>query len=201
MGVALKNGPYLHVPQQLTMTPMDLVKPASMGSVPAGVLQAAGTAWPGIRGAAAWGSERSIAEPLRRVLFVAPQPFYEDRGTPIAVRQVLQALGELGYAVDLLTYPVGSDVAIPGLRIFRGANPFGIRSVPVGLSVRKLLLDISLAAALRAHLRSQSYTCVHAVEEMAFPASVFGRRYGTPAMRSLSACQWMRPITCAVMNG
>jgi glycosyltransferase involved in cell wall biosynthesis len=120
-------------------------------------------------------------------LFVAPQPFYEDRGTPIAVRQVLQALGQLGYAVDLLTYPVGRDVTIPGLRIFRGANPFGIRSVPVGLSVRKLLLDTSLAATLRAHLRSQSYTCVHAVEEMAFPAVLLGRRYGVPVLYDMQS--------------
>ncbi|MFL5495898.1 MAG: glycosyltransferase family 4 protein [Gemmatimonadales bacterium] len=167
---------------------MDLVKPVAMGSVPAGVLQGAGANWSAGREAAAWGSERSIAEPLcRRILFVAPQPFYEDRGTPIAIRQVLQALGQLGYAVDLLTYPVGIDVAIPGLRIFRGANPFGFRSVPVGLSVRKLLLDISLAAALRAHLRSQSYTCVHAVEEMAFPASLLGRRYGVPVLYDMQS--------------
>ncbi|HEX3236602.1 MAG TPA: glycosyltransferase family 4 protein [Gemmatimonadales bacterium] len=120
-------------------------------------------------------------------MFVAPQPFYEDRGTPIAVRQVLLALGELGYAVDLLTYPVGSDVTIPGLRIFRGANPFGIRSVPVGLSMQKLLLDLSLAAALRAHLRSQSYSCVHAVEEMAFPAALLGRRYGVPVLYDMQS--------------
>jgi glycosyltransferase involved in cell wall biosynthesis len=167
---------------------MDLVKPAAMGSARSGVLQGAASNWPAPREAAAWSSERTVAEPLRRrVLFVAPQPFYEDRGTPIAVRQVLQALGQLGYAVDLLTYPVGSDVTIPGLRIFRGANPFGIRSVPVGLSVRKLLLDISLAAALRAHLRSQSYTCVHAVEEMAFPAALLGRRYGIPVLYDMQS--------------
>src|SRR5712691_11967411 len=155
---------------------MNLVKWVAMGSTPAGALLGAGTRWRADREGAGWSSERSVAEPPRpRVLFVAPQPFYEDRGTPIAVRQVLQALGQLGYAVDLLTYPVGSDVTIPGLRIFRGANPFGIRSVPVGLSVQKLLLDISLAAALRAHLRSRPYTCVHAVAEMASAAALLGR--------------------------
>jgi glycosyltransferase involved in cell wall biosynthesis len=167
---------------------MDLVKPVAMGSVPAEALQGAATSWRAGREAAAWSSDSSVAEPLRlRVLFVAPQPFYEDRGTPIAVRQVLQALGQLGYAVDLLTYPVGSDVTIPGLRIFRGANPFGIRTVPVGLSVRKLLLDISLANALRAHLRSQSYSCVHAVEEMAFPAAFLGHRYGVPVLYDMQS--------------
>ena len=41
----------------------------------------------------------------RRILAVCAQPFYQDRGTPIALRQVLQAASELGYQVDLLTLP------------------------------------------------------------------------------------------------
>ena len=52
-----------------------------------------------------------IAE--RRVLVVAPQPFYQDRGTPIALRQVLQAGSELGYRMDLLTFPLGAEVPLP----------------------------------------------------------------------------------------
>ncbi|HTK41735.1 MAG TPA: hypothetical protein VL287_09085, partial [Gemmatimonadales bacterium] len=55
----------------------------------------------------------------RRVLVVAPEPFYEDRGTPIAIRSVLAALSELHYEVDLLTYPVGQAVSIPGLQVIR----------------------------------------------------------------------------------
>ncbi len=51
-----------------------------------------------------------------RILLVAPQPFYEDRGTPIAVKHVLEALSEGGYKVDLLTYPVGKAIELPGLR-------------------------------------------------------------------------------------
>jgi glycosyltransferase involved in cell wall biosynthesis len=164
---------------------MHWLNPATLKASPAEILHVFGTFRHEAR---ARGSVTSAAEPARpRVLFVAPQPFYEDRGTPIAVRQVLLALAQLGYAVDLLTYPVGSDVTIPGLRIFRGANPFGFRSVPVGLSVRKLVLDISLAAALRAHLRSQSYNCVHAVEEMAFPAALLGRSYGVPVLYDMQS--------------
>ena len=37
----------------------------------------------------------------RRVLVLAPQPFYEDRGTPMAIRELVSALTRLGYAVDL----------------------------------------------------------------------------------------------------
>lgn len=123
----------------------------------------------------------------RRVLIVAPQPFYQDRGTPIALRQVLRALSQLGYHVDLLTFPVGSDIVLPRLRIFRAWNPFGIRSVPVGLSVQKLVLDGSLVAALQRRLQRDSYTCVHAVEETAWPALVCARRYGIPLLYDMQS--------------
>jgi glycosyltransferase involved in cell wall biosynthesis len=117
-----------------------------------------------------------------RILVVAPQPFYQDRGTPIALRQVLEALSGLGYQVDVLTYPVGEDIELPGLRIFRAGNPFGIGRVPVGLSVRKVLLDLSLTAALRSRLRQERYTCVHALEEAAFPAAVLSRQHRIPLL-------------------
>jgi glycosyltransferase involved in cell wall biosynthesis len=123
----------------------------------------------------------------RRILVLAPQPFYEDRGTPIALRQVLEALGELGYRVDLLTFPIGSDISIPGLSIVRTANPLGIRSLPVGFSVSKLLLDLSLISSLRHRLSHQSYTCIHAVEEAAFPATVLGRMHRIPVLYDMQS--------------
>ncbi|MGH7658143.1 MAG: glycosyltransferase family 4 protein [Gemmatimonadales bacterium] len=113
-----------------------------------------------------------------RILVVAPEPFYEDRGTPICVRQVLEALLHLGHTVDLLTYPVGHDLAMPGLSILRSANPLSLRRVPIGFSWRKLVLDGPLAVRLRSLLRARPYDCVHALEESAFPAAYFGRKYG-----------------------
>jgi glycosyltransferase involved in cell wall biosynthesis len=124
---------------------------------------------------------------FRRILVVAPQPFYQDRGTPIAVRQVLQALGELGRSVDLLTFPLGTDVTVPGLRIFRSANPLGFRSVPIGFSLRKVVLDLSLTNAFRRRLTRERYDCIHAVEEAAFPAAVFARRYGIPLLYDMQS--------------
>jgi glycosyltransferase involved in cell wall biosynthesis len=123
----------------------------------------------------------------RRVLLVAPQPFYQDRGTPIAVRQVLEGLGQLGYKVDLLTYPVGADIQAPGLRLLRVANPFGIKNVPVGLSLQKLLLDIPLSFGIQRHLGRGGYTCVHAVEEAAFPAVLLGRHYRVPVIYDMQS--------------
>ena len=123
----------------------------------------------------------------RRILLVAPQPFYEDRGTPIAVRQVLEGLSQLGYSVDLLTYPVGADIQLSGLRIFRAANPFRLTSVPVGFSLQKILLDVPLTSQLRERLRTGAYTCIHAVEEAAFPAVLLGRHYKVPVVYDMQS--------------
>jgi len=127
------------------------------------------------------------APAYRRVLLVAPQPFYEDRGTPIAVRQVVEGLSQLGYSVDLLTYPVGSDIQVPGVRLIRTANPLRFKSVPVGLSAKKLLLDIPLTVALLSRLRSGAYSCIHAVEEAAFPAVLLGRHYRVPVIYDMQS--------------
>ncbi|MDA0578448.1 MAG: hypothetical protein O3B24_10165, partial [Verrucomicrobia bacterium] len=55
----------------------------------------------------------------KRVLFIAPQPFLEWRGSPLRVSFNLRALTELGYEVDLLTFPFGDAVEIPGAIIHR----------------------------------------------------------------------------------
>jgi glycosyltransferase involved in cell wall biosynthesis len=127
------------------------------------------------------------APAYRRVLVVAPQPFYEDRGTPIAVRQVVEGLSQLGYSVDLLTYPVGADIQVPGVRLIRAANPLRIKSVPVGLSLKKVLLDIPLTLELQSRLRKHAYTCIHAVEEAAFPAVLLGRHHKVPVIYDMQS--------------
>lgn len=121
------------------------------------------------------------------ILVVAPQPFLEDRGTPIAVYQLVEALSRLGYGVDLLTYPLGREVQLPGVRVFRTPNRFRIRAVPIGLSFRKLVLDAELTIALRRLLRAQRYRCIHAVEEAAFPALLLGRRARIPVIYDMQS--------------
>jgi len=130
---------------------------------------------------------RPLGEAKRRVLVVAPEPFYEDRGTPIAVRSVLKALNDLEYRVDLLTYPVGERLELPGVRMFRVPNVIGLRHVPVGFSLRKLLLDAMLIPALWVLLRREQYWCVHAVEEAAFPAVVLAQRRGVPVIYDMQS--------------
>ncbi|HEX5761382.1 MAG TPA: glycosyltransferase [Thermoanaerobaculia bacterium] len=125
--------------------------------------------------------------PVPRVLVVAPQPFYQDRGTPIAVHQLLLALTQLSYEVDLLTFSLGRTVPIPGVRYFRVPNLFRVRSVPIGFSLNKLLLDAVLVPALFARLKRGAYRCIHALEEAAFPAVLFGRRFRVPVIYDMQS--------------
>jgi glycosyltransferase involved in cell wall biosynthesis len=102
------------------------------------------------------------------VLVIAPQPFYQERGTPIATRMLVEALIAEGHAVDVLTYHVGEDPEIDGVRVFRApAVPF-VRDVPIGFSLRKLLCDLTLTWRLLALTRRQRYDVLHAVEEAVF---------------------------------
>src|SRR5262249_30058663 len=58
-----------------------------------------------------------------RILMIAPEPFFEPRGTPFSEFHRIRALTALGHQVDLVTYPFGQDVAMPGLRVFRSLRP------------------------------------------------------------------------------
>ena len=103
-----------------------------------------------------------------RILVVAPQPFYQERGTPIATRLLLEALQAAGHSVDVLTYHVGNDPKLPGVRVFRApAIPF-IRDVPIGFSLRKVICDLALLWRLFTLTRRKRYDVLHAVEEAVF---------------------------------
>src|SRR5438093_13634596 len=96
---------------------------------------------------------------------IAPEPFFEPRGTPFSEFHRIRALTDLGHQVDLVTYPFGADVTMPGLRLFRCLRPPFIRRVGVGPSLAKLPLDaLLLVTALRRALTTR-YDAVHSHEE------------------------------------
>lgn len=105
-----------------------------------------------------------------KILFLAPQPFYTERGTPIAVKLAVTSLCREGHQVDLLTYHEGQDIDIPGMRLFRAGRPPGVDHVPIGFSIKKLLCDVWLMFSTFRMLRRGRYDVVHAVEESVFIA-------------------------------
>jgi glycosyltransferase involved in cell wall biosynthesis len=105
-----------------------------------------------------------------KILFLAPHPFFTERGTPIAVRLAVEALSKQGHEIDLLTYHEGADISVPGLRLIRIARPPGVRNVPIGFSVKKLVCDAWLAVKAYGLLLRNRYDVVHGVEESVFIA-------------------------------
>jgi glycosyltransferase involved in cell wall biosynthesis len=96
---------------------------------------------------------------------IAPEPFFEPRGTPFSEFHRIRALTDLGHEVDLVTYPFGQPVAIPGLRIFRCMRPPLVRGVEIGPSFAKIPLDAALTLAAFRQALAGRYDAVHSHEE------------------------------------
>ena len=138
-----------------------------------------------------------------RVLFLAPQPFFVERGTPIAVKLAVAALCGAGHQVDLVTFHCGSDVRIDNLRHFRIRRPPFVNGVSIGFSIGKVICDLWLAASAYRLMRTGRYDVVHAVEEAVFvalAARLFKRFQLVYDMDSLMSDQliekwaWLRPL-------
>lgn len=100
-----------------------------------------------------------------RILMIAPEPFFEPRGTPFSEFHRIRALTALGHQVDLVTYPFGEDVSMPGLRVIRCLRPPFVTRVKIGPSAAKFPLDFFLTlTALRVAL-SGKYDAIHSHEE------------------------------------
>ena len=99
---------------------------------------------------------------------IAPEPFFEPRGTPFSEYHRIRALLELGHSVDLVTYPFGRDVSMRGLRVFRSLRPPFIREVRIGPSLAKVPLDMALALTAFRRGLAERYDIVHSHEEGSF---------------------------------
>jgi glycosyltransferase involved in cell wall biosynthesis len=121
-----------------------------------------------------------------RILFLAPQPFFEVRGTPLAVLHLVRALADLGHDVDLLTFPQGESVPMERVRHLRSLRlPVG--RVKAGPSLAKMALDVPFLAEAAGRLRSGGYDVVHAVEEAAHLVAPFARLFGVPLVMDVDS--------------
>jgi glycosyltransferase involved in cell wall biosynthesis len=121
-----------------------------------------------------------------RVLFLAPQPFFEVRGTPLAVLHLVRALGALGHEVDLLTFPRGEPAPVDGVRHLRSLSlPVG--RVKAGASLAKMALDVPFAAEAVLRLAFGGYDVVHAVEEAAHLVAPFSRLLRVPLVMDVDS--------------
>jgi len=115
-----------------------------------------------------------------KILMLAPEPFFQPRGTPISIYFRLKALSDLGHRTDLVTYPLGEDKEFKGLRILRVANLIGIRSIKIGPSLAKIPLDFLLLVRVFLALAKTRYDLIFFHEEGAFIGAALGKLFGIP---------------------
>lgn len=129
---------------------------------------------------------REIMERLK-ILLIAPQPFFEKRGTPLAVFQLLKALTDLGHSVDLVTYHLGEDIAISGVSHYRTMRLPFIKRVKKGQSAAKAFLDIFILLKAVSLLSKNRYDCIHAVEEAAIIGVLLKKIFHVPLIYDMDS--------------
>ncbi len=113
-----------------------------------------------------------------RILLIAPQPFFQNRGTPIAVKLLVTALSDQGHEIDILTLPEGDDIDIENVAIFRVRKFAWIKDVPIGFSWKKVIFDFFIFFSMLRLLMKNRYDIIHAIEESAFLALIMKKIFG-----------------------
>jgi glycosyltransferase involved in cell wall biosynthesis len=122
------------------------------------------------------------------ILFIAPQPFFRERGSPIRALHQIEELSRMGHQVDILCYPFGQPVDLPGVRVFRTMIIPGIKDVPIGPSAAKIPMDVALfCSALWLCLRNR-YDVIQAVEEAAFFSVFLKKLFRTRLIYNMDSC-------------
>lgn len=114
------------------------------------------------------------------ILLLAPQPFFQNRGTPIAVKLVLESLSIQGHRIKVLTYPEGENVELANCEILRLPAVPGLKNVKPGLSWKKIVYDLLMFFKARKLACQCRFDLVHAVEESAFIAKNIRKSFGIP---------------------
>lgn len=114
------------------------------------------------------------------ILMIAPQPWFQPRGTPFSVLHRIRALTLLGHNVDLATYHVGQNIQIERLKILRATRVPFIKNVKIGPSVVKIILDLALYRHANRLARHGKYDLVHTHEEASFFGVNLARKNNLP---------------------
>lgn len=115
-----------------------------------------------------------------KILMLAPEPFFQPRGTPISVYQRIKVLSDLGHDVDLVTYHLGEDKEIKNLKISRIPNIFFIKKIKIGPSLKKIPLDFLLFLKASGKLLRNKYDLIFSHEEGALFGVILSKISGIP---------------------
>jgi len=142
-------------------------------------------------------------QPGKSILVLAPQPFFQNRGTPIAVKLLVEELARLGHRVHLLVFHEGEDVEMEGVVVHRIPAVWGVKNIPPSISWKKIVCDIAMFFSLLSLRRRYRFDIIHAVEEAVFLALVVKMIFKTPyiydmdsslAIQIVDKLSFLRPV-------
>jgi glycosyltransferase involved in cell wall biosynthesis len=122
-----------------------------------------------------------------QIALIAPQPFVEARGTPMANLRVAQILADAGCDVDVITFPFGNDLQYPGISIIRCWRPPFIKYIRIGFSWAKILTDMSLMFTALSQAKRVRYDVIHGVEEGGLIGLVLSHITGAPLVYDMDS--------------
>jgi glycosyltransferase involved in cell wall biosynthesis len=121
---------------------------------------------------------------LRRVLVVAPTPFFGDRGCHIRVLEEVRWLEKLGIAFEIVTYSAGRTP--PGVSVTRSARLPGFRIPELGPGLSRPIIDLAVLAAAIPVMRRFRPQVIHAhLHEGIAIGMVLQRLFGVPLLADL----------------
>jgi glycosyltransferase involved in cell wall biosynthesis len=111
---------------------------------------------------------------------IAPEPFFQPRGTPLSEYFRIRALSDIGYHIDLVTYHIGEDVDIKNLKIYRSLNIPFVKEIKVGPSFLKIILDFFLLLKTIERLIREKYSLIYSHEEASFFGCILSKLWRLP---------------------
>lgn len=117
----------------------------------------------------------------KRVLMIAPTPYFSDRGSHVQIYEVARSQQLIGNDVRIVTYHLGRDM--PGIKTYRTPPVPWYRKKSAGPSIHKLYLDLLLLAQTYRVAQRYKPHVLHAhMHEGAALALPVGRRLGIPVI-------------------
>ena len=97
-----------------------------------------------------------------KVCILAACPFPANHGTPGSIREMAEAIHELGHEVHIVTYHFGEDISVKGPHVHRIPPLTRESAVMVGPTIRRPLYDLQMVSKTLEVIRRHNLDILHA---------------------------------------
>ena len=103
-----------------------------------------------------------LPEERLKVCVLAACPFPANHGTPGSIREMSEAVADLGHEVHIVTYHIGEPIPLKGPILHRIPRLTGESAVVVGPTIRRPLYDLQMVLTALAVIRDHRPQLIHA---------------------------------------